>query len=87
MTATGDLIVGPGGATTMVKGLPVSCMGDMVAGAMCITGSVIMSTAMTKLVKGRPVVNMGSMVVGVGPPPLCPPVSTTVMSTNMTVIV
>ena len=33
MTATGDVITGPGALTTMVKGLPVACIGDAVAGA------------------------------------------------------
>jgi uncharacterized Zn-binding protein involved in type VI secretion len=86
-TATGDLVVGPGAPTILVKGLPVSCMGDMVAGAMCTTGAVIMTPAVTKLAKGRPMVCMTSMVVGIGPPPLCLPVSTTVMSTNVTNII
>ena len=29
-TATGDMIVGPGALTTMVKGLPVACLGDRI---------------------------------------------------------
>ncbi len=29
-TATGDMIVGPGAVTSMVKGLPVACLGDAV---------------------------------------------------------
>jgi hypothetical protein len=87
MTATGDLVVGHGAPTNLVKCLPVSCLGDMVAGAMCTTGSVTMSMAVTHIVKGRPAVCMTSMVVGIGPPPLCLPVTTTVMSTNVTNIV
>ncbi|MDR2747561.1 MAG: hypothetical protein LBB77_08960 [Treponema sp.] len=87
MTATGDLITSPGAPTTLVKGMPVSCLGDMVAGAMCTTGAVTMTMAVTKLAKGRPMACMTSMVVGIGPPPLCLPVTTTVMSTNANNIV
>jgi uncharacterized Zn-binding protein involved in type VI secretion len=65
LTATGDVIIGPGGITTMVKGLPVACMGDAVAGPMCVTGVITMTTAITKLAKGRPTANLGSMVMGV----------------------
>jgi uncharacterized Zn-binding protein involved in type VI secretion len=65
LTATGDVIIGPGALTTMVKGLPVACMGDAVAGPMCITGAITMTTAITTLAKGRPSANLGSLVMGV----------------------
>jgi hypothetical protein len=65
LTATGDVIIGPGGLTTMCKGLPVACMGDAVAGPMCITGVITMTTAINKLAKGRPTANLGSLVMGV----------------------
>jgi uncharacterized Zn-binding protein involved in type VI secretion len=77
LTATGDVIIGPGGLTTMVKGLPVACMGDAVVGPMCISGVITMTTAINKLAKGRPTANMGSMVMGVSPIGI--PVSTAVM--------
>jgi len=67
LTATGDVIIGPGGFTTMVKGLPVACMGDAVAGPMCVAGVVTMTTAVNKLAKGRPTANLGSVVSGVSP--------------------
>jgi uncharacterized Zn-binding protein involved in type VI secretion len=67
LTATGDVIIGPGGITTMVKGLPVACMGDAVAGPMCVTGVITMTTAVNKLAKGRPTANLGSLVSGVSP--------------------
>jgi uncharacterized Zn-binding protein involved in type VI secretion len=67
LTATGDVIIGPGGITTMVKGLPVACMGDAVAGPLCLTGVITMTTAITKLAKGRPIANLGSLVSGVSP--------------------
>ncbi|GHU39421.1 hypothetical protein FACS1894190_03960 [Spirochaetia bacterium] len=67
LTATGDVIIGPGGLTTMVKGLPCACLGDAVAGPLCVSGVITVSTALTKLAKGRPQVNIGSVVVGVSP--------------------
>ena len=77
LTATGDVIIGPGGITTMVKGLPVACMGDAVAGPLCVSGVITMTTALNKLVKGRPIANLGSLVTGVSPSGV--PVSTAVM--------
>jgi hypothetical protein len=65
LTATGDVIIGPGGLTTMVKGLPCACMGDAVAGPVCVAGAVTMTTAITKLAKGRPQACIGSVVAGV----------------------
>jgi hypothetical protein len=65
LTATGDVIIGPGGFTTMVKGLPCACMGDVVVGPFCITGVVTMTTALNKLAKGRPQACIGSLVSGV----------------------
>lgn len=65
LTATGDVIIGPGALTTMVKGLPVACMGDAVAGAMCVAGVITMTTALNKLAKGRPIANIGSLVTGI----------------------
>ncbi|MDR1251195.1 MAG: hypothetical protein LBK62_03410 [Treponema sp.] len=77
LTATGDVVIGPGGITSLVKGLPVACMGDAVAGAMCVAGVITMTTAITRLTKGRPTANMGSLVTGVSPIGI--PVSTAVM--------
>lgn len=77
MTATADVIIGPGGFTTMVKGLPVACMGDAVAGPMCV-GVVSMTTAVNKLAKGRPIANMGAIVTGSSPAMLGAPIATAV---------
>jgi uncharacterized Zn-binding protein involved in type VI secretion len=86
LTATGDVIIGPGALTTMVKGLPVACMGDVVAGPMCIAGVITMTTAINKLSKGRPTANIGSLVTGVSI--LGFPVSTAVLvCPNVNVIV
>jgi uncharacterized Zn-binding protein involved in type VI secretion len=86
LTATGDVIIGPGALTTLVKGLPVACLGDAVAGPLCVTGLVTMTTAITKLAKGRPTANLGSLVAGVSP--LGFPVSTAVLvCPNVNVIV
>jgi uncharacterized Zn-binding protein involved in type VI secretion len=86
LTATGDVIIGPGGITTMAKGLPVACMGDAVAGPLCVAGAITMTTAINKLVKGRPVANIGSLVTGVAP--LGFPVATAVLvCPNVNIIV
>jgi hypothetical protein len=52
-------------------------MGDLVAGALCVSGAITVSTAINKIFMGRPVANMGSVVAGVSP--LGVPVSTAVM--------
>jgi uncharacterized Zn-binding protein involved in type VI secretion len=77
LTATGDVIIGPGALTTMVKGLPVACMGDAVAGPLCVAGVITMTTAINKLAKGRPTANIGSLVTGVSPIGI--PISTAVL--------
>jgi uncharacterized Zn-binding protein involved in type VI secretion len=77
LTATADVIIGPGAFTTMVKGLPVACMGDAVAGPLCVTGVITMTTAINKLAKGRPTACLGSLVTGIAP--LGFPVATAVL--------
>jgi hypothetical protein len=67
LTATGDVIIGPGAFTTMVKGLPCACMGDAVVGALCVSGVITMTTALNKLAKGRPQACIGSIVTGITP--------------------
>jgi uncharacterized Zn-binding protein involved in type VI secretion len=37
-TATGDMIIGPGCPTKIFMGLPAACMGDAVAGPLCVAG-------------------------------------------------
>ena len=66
MTATGDVITGHGALTTMVKGLPVACIGDAVAGPLC-TGVVSSTLSPTNIAKGRPVASLGCTVTGVSP--------------------
>jgi uncharacterized Zn-binding protein involved in type VI secretion len=86
LTATADVIIGPGAITTMVKGLPCACLGDTVAGPLCVTGVITMTTALTKLAKGRPQANIGSVVTGVSIIGI--PVTTTVLvCPNVNVIV
>lgn len=65
-TATGDVIVGPGNPTHLVKGLPISCLGDAVSGP-TVVGAITSSTCVTKIMKGRPIANMGSVVTGTNP--------------------
>jgi uncharacterized Zn-binding protein involved in type VI secretion len=62
ITATGDLIAGPGVPNVLIGGMPASVIGDAVAGPVC-TGAVIMG-AVTVLIGGRPATRMTSNVVG-----------------------
>lgn len=66
-TATGDMIVGPGAITSMVKGLPIACLGDAVAGPACVSGVITASMSPNVLAKGRPVATIGAPVTGVSP--------------------
>lgn len=86
LTATGDVIVGPGGITSIVKGLPVACMGDAVAGPMC-TGVITMTTAVNKICKGRPMANLGAVVTGVNPMTGIPVATAVAVCPNLNVIV
>lgn len=65
VTATGDVITGPGAPTIIIGGMPCSCVGDMVSGAACV-GSVTVGSP-TVLAAGRPVTRMTSQVVGTNP--------------------
>ena len=39
MTATGDVVTGPGVPNVLIENMPASVMGDMVSGAACV-GSI-----------------------------------------------
>ncbi|MGC1375570.1 MAG: PAAR domain-containing protein [Anaerolineales bacterium] len=65
MTATGDVITGPGVPTVLIGGLPASVMGDMVTGAACV-GSITMGSP-TVLIGGRPAARVTSTVMGSNP--------------------
>ena len=54
LTATGDLVTGPGMPTNLVNGLPQA-------------GAVTVTTAVNMLTKERPCTNLGSVVTGVNP--------------------
>lgn len=66
LTATGDVVTGPGMPTNLVNGLPQACKGDLVTGAVCV-GAVTMTTSINLLTKGRPTANLSSVVTGVNP--------------------
>ncbi|MGN0903453.1 MAG: hypothetical protein ACI4M9_09210 [Succinivibrio sp.] len=66
LTATGDVVTGPGMPTNLVNGLPQACLGDLVAGAVCV-GAITFSTSVTYITKGRPVANLSALVSGVNP--------------------
>jgi uncharacterized Zn-binding protein involved in type VI secretion len=65
MTATGDVITGPGVPTVLIGGLPASVMGDMVTGGVCV-GSITMGSP-TVLIGGRPAARVTSTVMGSNP--------------------
>ena len=67
LTATGDVVIGPGGITNLAKGLPLACMGDLVAGPVCVTGviTVPIPTTFNNIVLGRPQADLSSIVAGV----------------------
>jgi len=65
MTATGDVITGPGVPNVLIEGLPAAVMGDMVSGAACI-GAITMGSP-TVLISGRPAARVTSTVMGSNP--------------------
>jgi uncharacterized Zn-binding protein involved in type VI secretion len=85
LSATGDAVTGPGAPTILVNGLPVACVGDLVAGPACVSGAITMSPVMNILINGRPLANMGSVITGVSP--LGVPVSTAVSLCPATTII
>jgi uncharacterized Zn-binding protein involved in type VI secretion len=62
VTATGDLITGPGVPNVLISSLPASVMGDLVAGPVC-TGAVVMGSPKV-LISGRPATRITSNVAG-----------------------
>jgi uncharacterized Zn-binding protein involved in type VI secretion len=80
LTATGDCVVGPGAPNLLVDFLPVACLGDAVAGPMCV-GSLATTTSMV-LVDGRPAATLTSMAVGVNPAAMGIPASVPVVMTE-----
>ncbi|MCQ2379709.1 MAG: PAAR domain-containing protein [Victivallaceae bacterium] len=66
MTATGDVITGPGAPGVLLLGFPVAAMGDMVTGSVCV-GVIAGSAHPNVIVKGRPVAVMTSPVTGANP--------------------
>jgi uncharacterized Zn-binding protein involved in type VI secretion len=65
ITATGDADTGTGVPTVLIGGKPVSVLGDIVTGSVCI-GAVTMGNP-TILVGGRPIARLTSQCAGVNP--------------------
>jgi len=65
MTATGDVITGPGVPTVIIENLPAAVLGDLVSGAAC-TGAIVSASA-TVLIGGRPAARLGDSVAGANP--------------------
>lgn len=79
LTATGDLVSGPGCPSKISKGLPIACLGDAVAGAACV-GTITSSLATNKIFMGRPASDVTAVVTGVNPATGVPVSTTIVMS-------
>ncbi len=77
MSATGDMITGPGVANVLIGGMPAAVVGDLVAGTV-ISGAITMGS-FTVLIGGRPAARSTSMVTGVNNQSGAP-VSTTIVS-------
>ncbi|HAY84548.1 MAG TPA: PaaR repeat-containing protein [Chloroflexi bacterium] len=75
MTATGDVVTGPGVPNVLIENMPASVMGDMVSGAACV-GSITQGSP-TVLIGGRPAARVTSVVAGSNPATGVP-VSTTI---------
>ena len=84
LTATGDVIVGPGVPNVLIEGLPASVAGDMVSGAACI-GSITMGSP-TVLISGRPAARVTSTVLGTNPASGVPVTTTIVKGALRTLI-
>lgn len=85
VTATGDVVLVPGGPTVIVGGLPVACIGGTVSGAACM-GAVMPPGVPNVLVCNRPVAHMSSTVTGVNPVSGVP-ITTTIMKGQPNVLV
>jgi uncharacterized Zn-binding protein involved in type VI secretion len=84
ITATGDIVTGPGIPTVLVEAMPAAVMADMVDGSVCV-GS-IMEGSPTVLVMGLPAARVTSVVVGVNPETGVP-VSTAIATGAFTVLI
>ncbi len=84
MTATGDLVTGPGMPTVLIGSMPAAVMGDMVSGPGCV-GSLATGCSVTVLIGNRPAARVTAMAMGANPvtgvpvttaiiPPACPTV-------------
>ncbi len=85
-SATGDVITAVGMPNRICGGLPIACVGDMVTGPVC-TGSMAVSTAVTRLMGGRPVANVTTQIVGVNPITGIPVTTAIAVSPNVTRLV
>jgi uncharacterized Zn-binding protein involved in type VI secretion len=84
LTATGDVITGPGVPNVLIGGMPASVVGDLVSGAACV--GAITQGSPTVLISGRPAARVTSMVSGANPATGVP-VSTTIANGAPTVLV
>lgn len=85
MTATGDVVTGPGVPNVLIGGMPASVMGDLVTGP-AVAGAIGAGCSNTVLIGGRPAARATSAVTGANPASGVPVTSSIAMG-NPTVLI
>ena len=85
MTASGDVVTGPGVGNVLIGGMPASVMGDIVTGP-AVAGAITAGCSNTVLIGGRPAARATSMVAGSNPQSGVP-VSSAIAMGNPTVLI
>jgi hypothetical protein len=73
-----DPVVGPGFPACIEGVMPVTCLGDAVAGPTCV-GAIIMTPAVTQIYGGRPRGTTAAMAAGSNPAALFTPITVPVI--------
>lgn len=66
LTATGDVVVGPGAINFICNGMPIATLASVVAGPVC-EGVITETLAVNSLRDGLPVATLTSTITGVNP--------------------
>jgi uncharacterized Zn-binding protein involved in type VI secretion len=65
LTATGDVVLPPGGLMVLIANQPAARASDLVSGAACV-GAIALGSA-TVLIQGLPAARVGDQVTGANP--------------------
>lgn len=85
VTATGDVVTGPGVGNVLIGGMPASVMGDTVTGS-AVAGAITAGCSTTVLIAGRPAARATSAVTGSNPQSGAP-VSSAIAMGNPSVLI